>query len=149
MPDGDLVKLIGISTIAFNSNLQFLIKNYLTKSENSDDDWWTLTDIEAGQIRRRTKDFLIENGFDEIDAVFNDLVNKRNRIIHSFSVTCQDGTQGLNTLDRKTHNQFQIDEQYLHEFIVDNQGFSDLLYKMRDGMRDKGNGGTVNDTKLE
>ena len=66
----------------------------------------------------------------EIAQIFSDLVDKRNRIIHSFQITNDDKEQILATKD-KQHNQFVIIKEYLLDFIKGNEVLSDKLYTFR------------------
>ena len=77
--------------------------------------------------------FIIENilrAGSEIAQIFSDLVDKRNRIIHSFQITNDDKEQILATKD-KQHNQFVITKEYLLDFIKGNEVLSDKLYTFR------------------
>ncbi|WP_288760352.1 selenium binding protein [uncultured Lacticaseibacillus sp.] len=130
LPDGDLSFLVGVAIVVFNANTQTLIHNYLDDFKESGEDWWTLTDVEAGPLKNKTKDYLLSNDYREIYSCFQDLISQRNRIVHSFSITLPDETQGLNTLDKKTHDQFVVDKKYLEAFISKNSDFSTLLESM-------------------
>lgn len=55
----------------------------------------------------------------------------RNRIIHSFQTTAEDGTQMLATKVKKTHEQFRITEDYLVSFLEKNEQLSSLLHEYR------------------
>ena len=67
----------------------------------------------------------------EIAELFSDIVYRRNRIIHSFRCTSSKNEQILPTKDRRTDKQFNIEEEYLVEFIKLNDKLSDLLHEYR------------------
>ena len=65
--------------------------------------------------------------------LFEDLINRRNRIIHSYRITNKDGEQVLATKEKinKGNRQFEITEEYLMEFIRLNDKLSSMLHKLR------------------
>lgn len=63
--------------------------------------------------------------------MFEEVVDMRNRIIHSFQITVENGDQMLATKVRRTHEQFRITEDYLREFIEKNERLSGLLHSFR------------------
>ena len=70
---------------------------------------------------------------DEILDVFCDLVDKRNRIIHSFQITNYMDEQVLATKTKinEGNKQFEITEEYMLDFIRLNNRLSDLLHHLR------------------
>ncbi len=132
VPSKEYRELLGTALYVFNSNNSFVIENILkaavTPEEKSRYDWYKLIDLTSGKldlspIRK------IENG-EEIANLFIDLRRKRDRIVHSFSITDTDGEQRLNTKDRE-NVQYVITEKYLKEFIALNDKLSDLLHDFR------------------
>jgi len=69
----------------------------------------------------------------EIEELFLKIVSMRNRIIHSFRITSNNGEQVLATKSRKKEGniQFEITEEYLMDFIKKNEMLSDLLHQYR------------------
>ena len=67
---------------------------------------------------------------DKISIMFNDLVNARNRIIHSFQITDENGNQLLATKE-KNGNQYRITEEFLFQFIKKNEILSSELHSFR------------------
>ena len=67
-----------------------------------------------------------------LKSSFLQLINMRNRIIHSFQIT-KDEQQLLATKEPKKDgdNQFVITEDYLLDFIKQNEKICVLLYKIR------------------
>ncbi|WP_156314362.1 selenium binding protein [Lacticaseibacillus camelliae] len=131
MPSEELRMLVGTSIITFNSNTQFLIENFLAKAMPKNEDWWTLTDVEAGVVYERCHQFLVDLHRNDIADMFFDLVQRRNRIVHCFQFSHSDGSQALATLTRRTHQQFEIDKAYLLRFIKDNESLALLLDDFR------------------
>ena len=66
----------------------------------------------------------------KISIMFNDLVNARNRIIHSFQITDENGNQLLATKE-KNGNQYRITEEFLIQFIKKNEILSSELHNFR------------------
>lgn len=62
--------------------------------------------------------------------MFCDLVNTRNRIIHSFQITDEVGNQLLATKERNG-TQYRITEEELFIFIKKNELLSSELHKFR------------------
>ena len=78
------------------------------------------------QISRNT-------GNKDIEILFSEIVEMRNRIIHGFRITSKQGEQILATKTRKKDGniQFEITKEYLLDFIKKNEELSDMLYKYR------------------
>lgn len=91
--------------------------------------WFDLTDRTSGKLKGAIERTITENSNDEIANIFNSLVDKRNRIIHSFQITYE-GVQLLATKDEE-HNQFIITEEYLCDFIKENELLSSKLHEFR------------------
>ena len=86
---------------------------------------------ESGQLKSPIAQTITKNAGAEIAELFSDIVYRRNRIIHSFRCTSSKNEQILATKDRRTHKQFDIEAEYLLEFIKLNNKLSDLLHKYR------------------
>lgn len=65
----------------------------------------------------------------EIKEKFKSIVDKRNRIIHSFQCTIEN-EQMLCTKDQN-NKQYRIDNDYLMKFIKENEELSGLLHNCR------------------
>ena len=134
LPERKYRELLGSALCVFNSNNAFIIENIL-KDNNIDTTWRYLIDQESGKL----EPFLLERLDDEgelgqqIIALFKSIVDKRNRIIHGFQVTDKDGRQILATKERENRGgrQFHITEEFLHDFIKDNETLSVLLHQLR------------------
>lgn len=68
-----------------------------------------------------------------IEDLFLEVVNMRNRIIHGFRITSNSGEQILATKTRKKDGniQFEITNEYLIDFIKKNEKLSNLLHQYR------------------
>lgn len=75
----------------------------------------------------------IKCGNTDIEKLFSEIVNMRNRIIHGFRITSKNDEQILATKTRKKEGniQFEITKDYLMDFIKKNDMLSDLLHKYR------------------
>ena len=132
LPIQEYRELLGTALCVFNSNNGFIIENILRMSDSSD--WYTLTDKESGRLKSDvSKPISKECGSNEILDSFSEIVEMRNRIIHSFRITSSDGEQILATKTRVQDGniQFEITQDYLMEFIVKNDKLSELLHELR------------------
>lgn len=131
LPSKEYRELLGSAICVFNSNNAFVIENIL-HTNNDDFDWFSLIDKESGRLRVSIKATITEVAGDEIEVLFAEIVEMRNRIIHSFQIT-YNGEQILATKTKVADGnvQFKITEEYLRDFIKKNQLLSNLLYKYR------------------
>lgn len=121
-------ELLGSAICVFNSNNQFVIENILSV-DNSNYNWYELIDKTSGQLTKPIMETITKNSDEEISSLFSNLVSKRNRIIHSFQITYEN-EQILRTKD-KNHQQYNITEEYILEFIRENENLSSMLHKFR------------------
>ena len=131
LPSKEYRELLGSAICVFNSNNAFVIENIL-HTNNDDFDWFSLIDKESGKLRNSIKATITAVAGDEIEVLFAEIVEMRNRIIHSFQIT-YDGEQILATKTKVADGnvQFKITKEYLRDFIKKNQRLSNLLYKYR------------------
>ena len=130
LPTKEYRELLGSAICVFNSNNSFIIENILREDEGRNYSWYDLIDKTSGQLKDAINDTITTKAGSEIAQIFSDLVDKRNRIIHSFQITNDDKEQILATKD-KQHNQFVITKEYLLDFIKGNEVLSDKLYTFR------------------
>ena len=130
LPTKEYRELLGSAICVFNSNNSFIIENILREDERRNYSWYDLIDKTSGQLKAAINDTITTKAGSEIAQIFSDLVDKRNRIIHSFQITNDDKEQILATKD-KQHNQFVITKEYLLDFIKGNEVLSDKLYTFR------------------
>lgn len=139
LPERDYRELLGTALCVFNANNQFIIENIL-KISGDQHNWWELMDKTSGSILHKAMteqygDIVPEN----IIELFNILVEKRDRIVHSFQTTYSMDTeeQILATKDPKTDEQFIITREYMMDFIKENDKLNDMLYKLRDQLKEQ------------
>lgn len=141
LPERDYRELLGTALCVFNANNQFIIENIL-KISGDQHNWWELElmDKTSGSILHKVMieqygDIVPEN----IIELFNILVEKRDRIVHSFQTTYSMDTeeQILATKDLKTDEQFIITREYMMDFIKENDKLNDMLYKLRDQLKEQ------------
>ena len=129
LPSRRYRELLGSAVCAFNSNNQFIIESIL-RIDDSNYNWYELIDKTSGRLLEPIKETITQNSDTEIASLFSELVSKRNRIIHSFQITDENNEQMLSTKDNN-NVQYKITEEYLLEFIKNNEGLSDMLHKLR------------------
>lgn len=135
LPDDDYRELLGSAISVFNSNNAFIIENIL-KISGDQHNWWELIDRTSGNILHKVMQEQCSNIIPEnIISLFSELVEQRDRIIHSFQITGPETNpnqeQLLATKVRGSGEQFIITRKYLLNFIQKNQKLSDLLYDFR------------------
>ena len=121
-------ELLGSAICVFNSNNQFIIENIL-RIDNSNYNWYELIDKTSGELSEPIKETITKNSDTKITSLFSELISKRNRIVHSFQIT-ENNEQILRTKNRK-HEQYTITEEYLLEFIQNNESLSSMLHNFR------------------
>lgn len=131
LPTKEYRELVGAALCVFNSNNAFMIENIIKTDDSYD--WYDLMDKESGRLKNDISKTISQNSNDEICKLFSEIVEMRNRIIHSFRITSEDGEQILatKTLKRDGNIQFPITKEYLMEFINKNDKLSALLYQYR------------------
>ncbi len=130
LPSKDYRELLGSAICVFNSNNAFIIENILHNDFYNCYNWYDLIDMTSGQLKMPVATTITENAGPEIANLFEVLVSKRNRIMHSFQITDKDGEQRLATKDKSNH-QYVLTESYLLDFITDNQKLSSALHELR------------------
>lgn len=132
LPPKEYRELLGTALCVFNSNNSFIIENIL-HTDKVNYNWYELIDKESGKLNKVIVATIVVNGGQAIADLFSDLVERRNRIIHSFQITNNDGEQILATKTKVKdgNKQFIITKEYLMQFIKDNEKLSSLLYDYR------------------
>lgn len=136
LPSKEYRELLGSAICVFNSNNAFIIENIL-HTDNTTNNWHDLVDLTSGALSRKINDTISRRAGNDIAKLFSELVEMRNRIIHSFQITAENGEQMLATKTRKEYGnrQFRITEDYLMEFILKNDILSDKLHEYRKSLR--------------
>ena len=93
-------------------------------------DWYELIDRTSGQLLEPIKETITQKAGTEIANLFLELIQIRNRIVHSFQITATDGNQKLATkyID---HRQEVITEEFLLNFIKLNEKLCLKLHDFR------------------
>jgi len=128
LPSRRYREFLGSALCVFNSNNSFVIENILNNDNNYT--WFNLIDMESGQLFKPIKETITKASDTNIACLFEEIVTKRNRIIHSFQITDKDGEQRLATKDKK-HKQYVITEDYLLLFLGENEKLSSMLHSFR------------------
>lgn len=129
LPNKSYRELLGSALCVFNSNNNFIIENILKHKNNQGHTWYKLIDLTSGKLLEIMIKTITPNKSDNIYILFKDILNTRNRIIHSYQVThCN--SQILATKD-KNDTQFFIEEEILLNFIKKNEELSSLLHEYR------------------
>lgn len=133
LPSKRYRELLGGSICVFNSNNAFMIETILRLDTANDSDWYHLVDLEAGRLRQTMHEVILSKCGEEIEKLFIEIIERRNRIIHSYRITNAVGEQVLATKERvsKGNRQFEITEEYLLDFIKLNDKLSGLLHNLR------------------
>lgn len=136
VPSQKYRELLGTALCVFNSNNAFVIENIL-HTNNKDYNWYELIDKESGQLKKIIQATILTRTSKEILNLFSELVEMRNRIIHSFQITDKDNEQRLATKTKVKdgNRQFVITEDYITEFIKKNQTLSTKLHEYRDAVQ--------------
>lgn len=130
LPEKDYRLLLGTALCVFNSNNGFIIEHILSADGENRYNWWELIDLTSGKLLAAIKKTIDINGDENIANLFCELVDERNRIVHSFRITNQRNEQTLATKTRDD-KQFEITEEYLKSFIEKNDQLSRMLDKLR------------------
>ena len=131
LPSKEYRELLGSAICVFNSNNAFVIENIL-HTNNINYDWYRLTDSTSGNIINSVRVTITKDAGKEIETLFSEIIEMRNRIIHSFQVTYE-GEQVLATKTRVNNGnkQFIITEEYLLDFIKKNEKLANRLNDYR------------------
>ena len=122
LPPKEYRELLGTALCVFNSNNAFIIENIL-HTDKVNYNWYELIDKESGKLNKVIVATIVVNGGQALADLFSDLVERRNRIIHSFQITNDDGEQILATKTKVKdgNKQFIITKEYLMQFIKDKE----------------------------
>ena len=131
LPEHQYLELLGAALCVFNSNHAFIIKMILRLDESEDYNWSRLTDLESGKLKQSIHNVISTKCGNEIEQLFEEIVNRRNRIIHSYRITNSSDAQVLATKVKGQGKRFEITEEYLLEFIRMNEKLSDMLHALR------------------
>ncbi|MBP2026210.1 hypothetical protein [Peptoniphilus stercorisuis] len=130
LPSEKYRSLLGSAICVFNSNNSFIIENILNSDSENKYDWHSLIDLPSGNLEKSIKETISKSSNTEISKLFSELINMRNRIVHSFQIT-DDKNEQLLATKKKDGKQFHITEDVLLDFIKKNEQLSILLHDFR------------------
>lgn len=132
LPSKEYREPLGSAICVFNSNNNFIIENILRSDVASKYNWYDLIDSTSGQLTFPIKETITKESDGTIEQLFKEIVDQRNRILHSFQITenATDNEQILATKN-KSNEQFVITKEYLMDFIEKNDKLSTMLHKFR------------------
>lgn len=139
--DGYIYKL-GIAIYSFASVNSFLCE-IISTINPKEYNHTSLQDKTSGKIletfkvtTHRIKDenrlLSIHEVLDSTATLFESLNNRRNDIFHAYPITGSSETQILHRRKDAAGKYFEIEEEFLDEFIHDTEELSKLLYQIRD-----------------
>lgn len=133
LPEKYYRELLGTALCVFNSNNAFIIETILRLDISGDYDWYHLIDLESGRLRPSVHNVISTQCGSDVEDLFLNLIERRNRIIHSYRITNSSGQQVLatKTMIKDGNTQFEITEDYLLEFIKLNDKLSSMLHTLR------------------
>lgn len=132
LPERQYRELLGSALCVFNSNNAFIVETILRCDDLHIYDWCQLIDKTSGNLKRSVAETITIKCGKEVEQLFADLIERRDRIIHSYQIT-KDGKQILatKTINKEGNKQFDITEEYLMEFIKLNEQLCDKLHDLR------------------
>lgn len=133
LPEKYYRELLGTALCVFNSNNAFIIETILRLDISGEYDWYHLIDLESGRLRPSVHNVISTQCGSDVEDLFLNLIERRNRIIHSYRITNSSGQQVLatKTMIKDGNTQFNITEDYLLEFIKLNDKLSSMLHNLR------------------
>jgi hypothetical protein len=133
LPEKYYRELLGTALCVFNSNNAFIIETILRLDISGEYDWYHLIDLESGRLRPSVHNVISTQCGSDVEDLFLNLIERRNRIIHSYRITNSSGQQVLatKTMIKDGNTQFEITEDYLLEFIKLNDKLSSMLHNLR------------------
>lgn len=130
LPSKEYRELLGSAICVFNSNNQFIIENILRIDNKNQYNWYDLIEKTSGGLSKAIKETITKESGSDIARLFNELIQERNRIIHSFQITTKNNEQKLNTKNNN-NEQWTIEKEELLEFIKKNGKLNCKLHELR------------------
>lgn len=136
LPSKKYRELIGTAICVFNSNNNFVIENILRVDQTGEYEWNNLIDKVSGWLSDDIKKTITANSDETIAKLFSEIIDRRNRIVHSFQITASAGISDdpdnqILATKHKNGVQETITEEYLMNFIKMNEELSDKLHQFR------------------
>lgn len=135
VPTQEYRELLGIALFVFNANNAFIIENIL-HTNSVDYNWYELIDKESGKLLKAVEATIKLQTTNEVYQLFSEIIEMRNRIIHSFAITDTDGEAKLATKTKvkEDNKQFVITKEYLIDFIKKNEALNLMLDEYRNNI---------------
>jgi hypothetical protein len=136
LPSRKYRELIGTAICVFNSNNSFIIENILRADQTGQYEWNKLIDKVSGRLSTDIENTITANSDDVIGNLFSEIVEIRNRIVHSFQITApaditDDPDNQMLGTKYKDGRQELITKEYLMDFIKKNEELSSKLHQFR------------------
>lgn len=135
LPSKKYRELLGSAVCVFNSNNSFIIENILANDHANGYRWHELIDHTSGGLLGPVKNTITEQSNTDIANMFDKIIAKRNRVMHSFLVTSPEGSDDKDNqilaTKYKDGKQEIITMDFLLEFIKMNENLSTKLHEFR------------------
>ncbi len=135
LPSRKYRELLGSAVCVFNSNNAFVIENILKNDSKNEYSWHSLIDHTSGRLKNPIEKTITRQSNSVIAEAFNEVVEIRNRIMHSFQVTSYEKSDDVNgqVLATKYKNGKQeiITIEFLLDFIRKNEELAIKLHDFR------------------
>lgn len=131
LPSRRYRELIGTAQCVFSSNNAFIIESILKFDPSDRYCWHQLIDQTSGRLIDPIRSTISTVAGKEIEELFSEIVQMRNRIDHGYQITDKDGEQRIASKDKETQEQFVLTEDWLMSFIKKNELLSDALCDLR------------------
>ena len=95
LPSKQYRELLGSAICVFNSNNAFIIETILRLDVPKIFDWFYLIDLESGYLKPSIRNVISTKCGNGIEKLFEEIINRRNRIVHSYQITIRTGSKPL------------------------------------------------------
>ncbi|KKL73290.1 hypothetical protein LCGC14_2076380 [marine sediment metagenome] len=135
LPSKKYRELLGSAVCVFNSNNAFIIENILKNDQANEYSWHELIDHTSGQLSTAVKNTITRQSNTDIAKSFNEIIEIRNRIMHSFQVTSYEKSDDVDgqilSTKYKNGKQEVITIEFLLDFIRKNESLAIKLHDFR------------------
>jgi len=135
LPSKKYRELLGSAVCVFNSNNAFIIENILKNDSKNEYSWHILIDRTSGRLKKPIEKTITSQSNSVIAGAFAEIVDMRNRIMHSFQVTSYEKSDDVNgqILATKYEDGKQeiITIDFLLNFIKSNEELATKLHDFR------------------
>lgn len=133
LPSKKYRELLGSAVCVFNSNNAFIIENILKNDHRNEYSWHNLIDHTSGRLKKPIEKTITRQSNSVIAKAFDEIVEIRNRIMHSFQVTSYEESDDVNgqilATKYKDGTQEIVTINFLLDFIKKNE---DLAVRLDD-----------------